>query len=80
MRAGFFMTTVHGDLNNFYMMSHLDEISSLMSGIFLQTPQPGSKFPTLDPNVNRPLEVWLFTAARFGFSDAGGLSAISKGQ
>ena len=79
IRSGFYTLSVHADIHNFYMQTRMDEEGSLMSGIFLQSPGKNS-YPSLDPSVNRPLEIYLFMGTQFGFADSGGLSGIAKGQ
>ena len=48
-----------GDISNFYMNNHLNTEGMLLSGVFMQSPKSSSVYPTLDPNVNRPLEIYL---------------------
>merc|ERR1711973_412670 len=52
-------------------------LGSLMSAIWLQG-DPDSKFPFLDPNSQRPLELWVFRSPNFGFKDASSLAAAGK--
>ena len=65
------------DLCAFYKRNILDPAGSLMSAIYLQG-NPGSKYPTLDPENPDPLIIWVFRCANFGYADASSLSATAK--
>ena len=80
IRAQFNISATFADIHNFYMQHQLDKHLSLMSGVFLQSPAEGSAYPTLDPSVKRPLEVYLFTGAQFGYVDSGSLSCLVKSR
>ena len=52
------------DLCAFYKRNILDPAGSLMSAIYLQG-NPSSKYPTLDPECNDPLLLWIFLLCEF---------------
>ena len=78
IKSQFFVTSTMGDISNFYTNHHLDVKGSLLSAVFLQQPIIGSKYPTLDPNRNAPLEIYLYTGSKFGYIDAGSLACLAK--
>ena len=49
-----------------------------MSAVLLQTPSEGSKYPTLDPNRDVPLQLFVFVGAKFGYKDSGSLAGLAK--
>ena len=51
-----------------------------LSGVFLQEPVEGSKYPTLDPNHKVLLQIYLYTGSKFGYIDAGSLSCLAKSK
>ena len=61
IKAQFNLTNTVGNISNFYMNHHLDVPSTLLSGVFLQSPEKGSIYPTLDLSKNAPLEIFLYT-------------------
>ena len=72
------MTNCLGDLVSFYTCNHIDTPGALLSEIYLQKPLRDSKYPTLDPDLNTNLGLYVFTLCRFGFKDAGSLSVNAK--
>ena len=46
--------------------------------MFLQEPVTGSQYPTLDPDRNVPLQLYLYTGSKFGYVDASSLSCLAK--
>ena len=62
------------------MQTKLDIESALNSTIFLQKPNVGSKYPSLDPLSNNELSYYNYTACKFGWSDSGNLANLAKCQ
>ena len=76
----FFLTFVLGDIQNFYTSTRLDDAGSLLSAVYLQEPFPGSRYPTLSPERKARLKLFVYTAAKFGFTDAGSITNLAKSK
>ena len=72
------MTNCLGDLVSFYMHNCIDTPGALLSAIYLQEPLQDSKYPTLDPDLNARLGLYVFTSCQFVFKDAGSLFVNAK--
>ena len=46
----------------------------------MQSPPKGSMYPTLDPEVNQPLEIYLYRGSKFGYVDSGSLAGLAKSK
>ena len=69
IKAQFSLSHVLADISNFYTNHQLDEQGALLSAVLLQTPSEGSKYPTLDPNRDVPLQLFVFVEAKFGYKE-----------
>ena len=78
IKSQFYVINCIGDISNFYTNHHLDVEGALLSAVVLQQPVSGSPYPTLDPNRDVPLELYLYTGSKFGYIDAGSLSCLAK--
>ena len=67
-----------GDISNFYTNNHLNVEGTLLSGVFMQSPPDSSAYPTLDPEVQRPLEIYLYRGSKFGYMDSGSLAGLAN--
>ena len=80
VKSQFYLTACVGDVSNFYTNNHLDIQGSLLSAVYLQQPADQCIYPTLDPARHVPLEIYLYTGSKFGFTDAGSLSCLAKSR
>ena len=53
---------------------------TLLSGVFMQSPPKGSMYPTLDPEVHQPLEIYLYRGSKFGYVDSRSLAGLAKSK
>ena len=68
-----------GDISNFYLQSGLNIQNSLNSAIYLQEPDKGTDYPTLDPTKDKRLKIYVYVSCKFGWTDAGNLANLIKG-
>ena len=78
IKAQFSLSHALADISNFYTNHQLDEQGALLSAVLLQTPPEGSIYPTLDPNRDVPLQLFIFVGAKFGYKDSGSLAGLAK--
>ena len=78
VKSQFYVTSTVCDISNFYTNTHLDIWGSLLSAVYLQSPEKGSIYPTLNPSKRVGLEVYIYTGSKFGFTDSGSLSCLAK--
>lgn len=76
----FFVSSVIGNISNFYMQHHLYLEDALLSAVYLRAPEANSVYPTLNPESNTPLAIYLYTVTKFVFWDSGGLSCLAKSE
>ena len=60
------IVNVIGDISNFYTNHRLNIEGSLLSTVFLQEPLIGSKYPSLNPDREAPLQLYLYKVANRG--------------
>merc|ERR1712105_222520 len=78
IKAQFSLSHDLADISNFYTNLQLDEQGALLPAVLLQTPAEDSKYPTLDPNRDVPLQLFVFVGAIFGYKDSGSLAGLAK--
>ena len=74
----FYLTFVLGDIQNFYTSTRVDNTGVLLSAVYLQEPAKSSVYPTLSPERRSSLQLYIYTAAKFGFTDAGSMTSLAK--
>ena len=80
IKSQFFLTNAIGDISNFYTNNRLDISGALLSAVFLQQPENGSIYPTLNPQRQAPLKLYLYTGSKFGYMDSGSLACLAKSK
>ena len=80
LKTQFNLVNAVSDISNFYTNNHLDIKGALLTDVFMQSPDSGYIYPTLDPDVNRPLEIYLYRGSKFGFVDSGSLACLAKSK
>ena len=79
LKAHFAVVHTTGDISNFYLQSGLNIQNSLNSAIYLQEPDKGTIYLTLDPTKNKNLKIYIYVSCKFGWTDTGNLANLTKG-
>ena len=77
LKFRFSLSFVVADLVAFYKRNVLDPHGSLMSAIYLQEGDD-PRYPTLDPESTKPLQLYIMRCANFGYHDSASISCTVK--
>ena len=77
LKFRFSLSFVIADLVAFYKRNVLDPHGSLMSAIYLQEGED-PRYPTLDPESVKPLQLYIMRCANFGYHDSASISCTVK--